>query len=99
MKSVSEISLIKIKLSFYMQHRYMKLYVKYIMYLLILTSILKLPISVNGAFSRSAKLIAADGGVNDQFGNSVSIYGANAIIGAVSDDDKATDAGILYKHY
>jgi hypothetical protein len=55
---------------------------------------MKLPISVNGAFSRSAKLLASDGALSDQFGSSVSIYGANAIIGAFNDDDKTLDAGI-----
>jgi hypothetical protein len=55
----------------------------------------KIPVGVNGAFSRSSKLLAADKVASDYFGTSVSIYGTTAMIGAFADDDKAIDAGIL----
>jgi hypothetical protein len=63
--------------------------------LVIFLSAFKLPIEVNGSFSRSAKLLAKDGVMDDSFGVSVSIYGTTAMIGAQFDDDKATDAGIV----
>ena len=45
------------------------------------------------------KLLAADGAANDQFGNSVSISGDYAIVGADSDDDKGFASGSAYIFY
>jgi protocatechuate 3,4-dioxygenase beta subunit len=42
------------------------------------------------------KLIAYDGAANDHFGSAVSISDNYAIIGAESDDDKATETGSVY---
>ncbi len=43
-----------------------------------------------------AKLLADDGAVNDQFGNSVAISGATAIAGADRDDDNGDFSGSAY---
>ncbi|RME44209.1 MAG: hypothetical protein D6791_13715 [Chloroflexi bacterium] len=43
-----------------------------------------------------AKLIADDGQAQDFFGNSVSLSGAHALIGAYGDDDTAIDSGSAY---
>ena len=43
-----------------------------------------------------AKLVASDGGANDYFGNSVSISGNYAIVGAPFDDDNGIDSGSAY---
>ena len=45
---------------------------------------------------QQAKLTPADGGANDAFGGAVAIAGDTAVIGAVSDDDAASDAGAAY---
>jgi hypothetical protein len=45
-------------------------------------------------WSQQCKMLAKDGAAGDSFGFSVSIYKNNALIGAIWDDDKATDAGI-----
>jgi hypothetical protein len=50
--------------------------------------------SVANIWSRQSKILAADGGAGDYFGNGVSIYGTTAMIGAPCDDDKATNSGI-----
>ncbi len=50
-------------------------------------------------WSRQSKLLAQDGAADDQFGNSVSIYNNNALIGADHDDDRGTDAGIYIYFY
>ncbi|HBO44685.1 MAG TPA: hypothetical protein DD670_12285, partial [Planctomycetaceae bacterium] len=42
------------------------------------------------------KLTASDGAAGDHFGQSVSISGTTAIIGASGDDDRGTDAGSVY---
>jgi hypothetical protein len=42
------------------------------------------------------KLTASDGGPSDYFGNSVSISGDYAIVGAYWDDDKGADSGSAY---
>ena len=42
------------------------------------------------------KLLADDGAANDQFGFSVAINGAVAIVGAFGDDDNGTDSGSAY---
>jgi hypothetical protein len=67
---------------------------RYIILLFLALSMCKLPVGVNGAFSRSAKLLAKDGASSDGFGHGVSVYGATAMIGAFGDDDKTSDAGI-----
>ena len=43
-----------------------------------------------------AKLTAGDGAAGDWFGNSVSISGDTAIVGATADDDKGKDSGSAY---
>lgn len=43
-----------------------------------------------------AKLLASDGGVNDEFGYSVSISGDRAVVGAWADDDNGEFAGSAY---
>ncbi|HUU94503.1 MAG TPA: FG-GAP repeat protein [Phycisphaerae bacterium] len=43
-----------------------------------------------------AKLLAADGATNDFFGNSVSVYGDVALVGAYEDDDPVAGAGSAY---
>jgi hypothetical protein len=45
---------------------------------------------------QQAKLLASDGAANDYFGNSISISGDTALIGAEGDDDKGTNAGSAY---
>jgi hypothetical protein len=67
---------------------------RYIMFFMIIICAYKIPVRVNGAFSRSSKLLANDGAASDCFGHSNSIYGTTAIIGAYGDDDKATNAGM-----
>ena len=42
------------------------------------------------------KLLAGDGATGDYFGNSVSISGETAIVGAYGDDDTANDSGSAY---
>jgi hypothetical protein len=43
-----------------------------------------------------AKLVAEDGATGDEFGDSVSISGDYAIVGAFYDDDKGSDSGSAY---
>jgi hypothetical protein len=43
-----------------------------------------------------SKLVANDGGADDQFGVSVSLNGASALVGAAGDDDKGANAGAAY---
>jgi hypothetical protein len=50
---------------------------------------------VENIWSRQSKLLAADGAGEDRFGVRISIYDTMAMIGAIFDDDKTTDAGIL----
>lgn len=51
----------------------------------------------NGVWTEQAKLTAeADAVAGDQFGWSVSISGDTAAIGAIYDDDRATDAGSVF---
>ena len=51
----------------------------------------------NGAsWSEEAKLTATDGAAGDQFGQSVSVDGQQAIVGAAFDDDAGTDSGSAY---
>jgi len=42
------------------------------------------------------KLLASDGAEDDRFGNSVSIFGDNAIVGSFFDDDNGEDSGSAY---
>jgi len=47
-------------------------------------------------WSEQAKLLASDGAAGDQFGRSVSISGAYAIVGAFADDDNGSYSGSAY---
>ena len=49
-----------------------------------------------GTWTQEAKLVAADGIADDQFGNSVSVSGDTAVIGAVGDDDGGSASGSAY---
>ncbi|MEK7711390.1 MAG: FG-GAP repeat protein [Planctomycetota bacterium] len=44
----------------------------------------------------SAKWLASDGTAEDYFGNSVSVFGDVAVVGAPQHDDKGTDSGSAY---
>jgi hypothetical protein len=81
------------------KQRHMNAVFRYVMFCMIIICTYKIPVGVNGAFSRSSKLLAKDGAAYDIFGH-VSIYDTTAMIGAHGDDDKAGDAGILviYSH-
>ena len=46
--------------------------------------------------TQTAKLTAADGAANDQFGYSVAVDGDTAVVGANFDDDNASDSGSAY---
>ena len=50
----------------------------------------------NGSWSQQAKLLAADGAVNDGFGGSVSVDGETLVIGAKGDDDHGAESGAAY---
>jgi len=45
---------------------------------------------------QQAKLIAADGSANDQFGGAVAVSGDTAVIGAVNDSDAGSESGAAY---
>jgi len=47
-------------------------------------------------WTQQAKLLAGDGATNDYFGNSVSLSGDTALIGAENDDDNGVDSGSAY---
>ena len=47
-------------------------------------------------WTQEAKLLASDGEAGDHFGQSVSLSGGNALIGAYYDDDKGVDSGSAY---
>jgi hypothetical protein len=51
---------------------------------------------INDDWTEVAKLAPNDGGLQDQFGYSVSISGKNALIGARADDNPETDTGSAY---
>ncbi len=53
----------------------------------------------SGAWGISAKLIAADGEDNDEFGSSVAISGSSVLIGAHYDDDGGFNSGAAYLHF
>jgi uncharacterized repeat protein (TIGR01451 family) len=48
------------------------------------------------SWSETAKLTASDGAASDVFGNSVSLSGDRALIGARLDDDSGSDSGSAY---
>ena len=50
----------------------------------------------NGSWSQVSKLTADDGAEGDQFGNSVSLSGDMALVGAIFDNDKGRDSGSAY---
>jgi len=47
-------------------------------------------------WTQQAKLLASDGEAGDYFGNSISISGDTALIGAEGDDDKGSNSGSAY---
>ncbi|WP_309399388.1 FG-GAP repeat protein [Cerasicoccus maritimus] len=47
-------------------------------------------------WTEQAKLTASEGAANDRFGNSVSLSGDTAIVGALQDDDKGSASGSAY---
>lgn len=49
-----------------------------------------------GTWSEAAKLVPAEGAVNDRFGYSVSVWGNRALVGAYLDDENGLDAGAAY---
>jgi len=51
---------------------------------------------MGSVWTQMAKLLAADGADNDEFGYSVSIDGSRAIIGAPEDNDNGDNAGAAY---
>uniref|UniRef100_UPI0040574A2F FG-GAP repeat protein n=1 Tax=Candidatus Electronema sp. TaxID=2698783 RepID=UPI0040574A2F len=52
--------------------------------------------AADGTWSQQAKLTAADGAADDEFGSSVAVSGNTAVIGAWLDDDKGDDSGSAY---
>ena len=50
----------------------------------------------DGSWLEVAKLTAADGGKNDEFGYDVSIHGDTLIVGAQNDDDNGSNSGAAY---
>ena len=49
-----------------------------------------------GAWAQVIKLLANDGADSDRFGNSVSLDGDHALIGAIGDDDNGSQSGSAY---
>lgn len=47
-------------------------------------------------WTEQEKLIAADGAADDEFGHSVAISGATAVISAKGDDDNSSASGSIY---
>lgn len=52
--------------------------------------------SATGTVTQNAKLTASDGGSNDYFGSSVSLYGTSGVVGAWN-DDSGRGAAYLYR--
>lgn len=52
--------------------------------------------SSGGTWSRTAKLMAADGATGDRFGGDVAVGGDVALVGAWADDDEGSDSGSTY---
>jgi hypothetical protein len=50
----------------------------------------------NGTVEQDVKLLASDGAEGDFFGQSVSLSGDNALVGALYDDDKGSNSGSAY---
>jgi len=53
---------------------------------------------IAGTWTEVSKLVAADSGVGDFFGDSVSIQGDRAIVGAFNNDEVGPDAGAVYQY-
>ncbi len=51
---------------------------------------------VGSVWTEQQKLLASDGSVLDRFGSSVSINGESIAVGALHDDDNASDSGSVY---
>ena len=52
--------------------------------------------SDNGTWAQAAKLVAADGAAEDNFGCSVSVSGSTVVVGARLDDDSFSKSGSAY---
>jgi hypothetical protein len=52
--------------------------------------------AADGTWSQQQKLLAGDGAAADEFGQSVSVSGDTAVIGALGDDDKGSGSGSAY---
>ena len=52
--------------------------------------------AANGVWSQQAKLTARDGAFNDHFGNSVSVSGDTAVVGAYRETNNGADSGSVY---
>ena len=50
----------------------------------------------SGTWTQQAKLVAADGAQQDDFGGAVKLYDNTALVGAYQDDGKAPDSGTAY---
>ncbi|RRJ97202.1 PEP-CTERM sorting domain-containing protein [Opitutaceae bacterium TAV4] len=50
----------------------------------------------SGTVNQDVKLLASDGAANDGFGNSVSVSGDRALVGAYHDADKGSNSGSAY---
>ncbi|EIP99759.1 hypothetical protein OpiT1DRAFT_04288 [Opitutaceae bacterium TAV1] len=50
----------------------------------------------SGTVNESVKLLASDGAEDDRFGYSVSLSGDSALVGALQNDEKASNAGAAY---
>ncbi len=53
-------------------------------------------VRTGATWTQQQKIVAADGQAQDRFGQVVRVDGDTAVIGAVGDDDKGTDAGSAY---
>ncbi len=53
----------------------------------------------SGAWGIVARLVAADGDDNDEFGSSVAISGSDTLIGVHNDDDVAFNSGATYLYF
>ena len=50
----------------------------------------------SGTLSQNAKLLASDGALGDNFGQSVAVSGDTAVVGAFLNDDQGVDSGSAY---
>ena len=69
---------------------------KYFTFLLIAIAILLMPFTVTADFGNEKLLLALDGAENDVFGQSVSISGDTAIIGAPQNEDVGSGSAYVY---